>query len=304
MSQINSLIEHFSTTNLIAFLRASISSFKPDDDDLDHLFPEDIYDKYESIVKVGEAEIDKDELIVIASKTNDPLTERTGKKNQYNIAKTVLKHELKDAALFVFYDEDGNFRFSFVRANYLGTKREFTDFKRYTYFVTPSQTNKTFIKQVGGCKFNSLDEIIEAFSVEKLTKEFFNELFSWYEWALSDEIGITYPNNTNTSDDDRIKLEEQVIRLITRLLFVWFIKQKKLVPEYLFKIEDLKKSLKDFDYNSSEQGNYYNAILQNLFFATLNKAIHEREFAKLKDKRDIKHATDTRKCSIFQNLKF
>lgn len=26
-------------------------------------------------------------------------------------------------------------------------------------------------------------------------------------------------------DDDRVKLEEQMIRLITRLLFVWFIKQ-------------------------------------------------------------------------------
>lgn len=69
MSKIKTLISDFSTTHLIAFLRAAITSFKPDDEELDHLFTEDIYDKYESILKVGEAKIGQDELIVIASKT-------------------------------------------------------------------------------------------------------------------------------------------------------------------------------------------------------------------------------------------
>lgn len=36
MSKINTLIEDFSTSNLIAFIRDSIPTFKPDDDDLDH----------------------------------------------------------------------------------------------------------------------------------------------------------------------------------------------------------------------------------------------------------------------------
>src|SRR5690606_2040138 len=136
--------------------------------------------------------------------------------------------------------------------------------------------------------YASLDSIQEAFSVEKLTKQFYNELFAWYQWALSDEIGITYPNNTKTSDDDRFKLEEQIIRLITRLLFAWFIKQKRLVPEYLFDKEALKNILKDFNPNDTENGNYYNAILQNLFFATLNKKIAERAFEKEENTRDIK----------------
>ena len=67
MSKINTLIEEFSTSNLIAFLRDSIPTFKPDDGDLVHLFPDDIFDKYESITKVGDAVIDKDDLIVIVS---------------------------------------------------------------------------------------------------------------------------------------------------------------------------------------------------------------------------------------------
>lgn len=285
MSKINSLIKDFSTTNLIAFLRASIPSFKPDDDDLDHLFPEDIYDKYVSIVKIGEAEIDKDELIVIASKTNEPLTERTGKKNQYEIAKTILKHEVKDASLFVFYDDEGNFRFSFVKANYLGTKRDFTDFKRYTYFVTPSQTNKTFKKQVGGCNFNSLDEIIQAFSVEPLNKQFYQDIAKSFYGLIGGKVKI---GSRNVKFDTALKLpstpvetnrkiyQEFAVRLIGRTIFCWFLKSKKsensipLVPESWLSSKTVVEI-------NNEQHNYYHSVLEKLFFLVLNKKQADRK---------------------------
>ena len=50
---------------------------------------------------------------------------------------------------------------------------------------------------------------------------------------------------------------------------------------------------------SKENGSYYCAILQNLFFATLNKEIKDRAFAKnLIIKGKLKHFTDIRKCSL------
>ena len=75
-------------------------------------------------------------------------------------------------------------------------------------------------------------------------------------------------------------------------MFVWFIKQKELVPNRIFDIEYLSTILKEFDPYSTTVGNYYNAILQNLFFATLNCAIEDengntRKFA-ISTKRDIK----------------
>ena len=128
----------------------------------------------------------------------------------------------------------------------------------------------------------------EVFNVSTLNKKFYNELFAWFQWTISEEVGVTYPNDTKTDQDDRVQLEEQVIRLITRVLFVWFIKQKHLVPNNLFEEAELGKILKDFQANSLENGNYYNAILQNLFFATLNKKVTERAFAKVQGSRDIK----------------
>jgi adenine-specific DNA-methyltransferase len=55
-------------------------------------------------------------------------------------------------------------------------------------------------------------------------------------------------------------------------MFVWFIKQMGLVPEKLFDPKELKNIVKDFENGH----NYYNAVLQNLFFATLNRPINER----------------------------
>lgn len=125
---------------------------------------------------------------------------------------------------------------------------------------------------------------MNAFSVAALTKEFYGELFAWYEWAqdiCTFPVGDTTKNAKNaynvsqTKDNNSLNL----IRLITRLMFVWFIKQKNLVPEWIFDEGKLKKVLSSFDAQSEKSGNYYNAILQNLFFATLNKKIEDRAFA-------------------------
>jgi hypothetical protein len=126
-----------------------------------------------------------------------------------------------------------------------------------------------------------------VFDTKILNEKFYKELFAWYEWAISETSGIKYPNDPKAIKEER-QLEKQIIRLITRVLFVWFIKQKGLVPNNLFEEAELQKILKDFQANSSENGNYYNAILQNLFFATLNKEITERAFAKEKNGRDVK----------------
>ena len=67
---------------------------------------------------------------------------------------------------------------------------------------------------------------------------------------------------------------------MTRLLFVWFIKEKGLVPELLFNPKKLKQDvLKEFD-EQSRDTLFYKAILQNLFFATLNQPKGKREFRK------------------------
>ncbi len=88
---------------------------------------------------------------------------------------------------------------------------------------------------------------------------------------------VSFPNDPEDDTDNTKYNAESVIRLITCLIFIWFIKEKKLIPENIFDKNELSKILKGFGEKDSTV--YYRAILQNLFFATLNQKIEDRKFA-------------------------
>ena len=111
----------------------------------------------------------------------------------------------------------------------------------------------------------------KTLDTEELNKKFYRELFAWFEWAVTEG---KFPTNEKRI----LKPEEHIIRLITRLLFVWFIKEKGLVADVLFSETQVAPLLKDYDRDSGDS--YYRVVLQNLFFATLNTEIEERRFTK------------------------
>lgn len=200
-----------------------------------------------------------------------------------------------DAILVVFRQQtngakSNSWRLSFI-CDFAGIK---TNPKRFTFvFGDPNGQYRTAIDRFSKLKEDikksgtTLDNLKEAFSVEALSKEFYTKLYRWYEWALSKAGKIEFPKNKNNREQER--KDVKLIRLITRVLFVWFIKQKKLVPDTIFQEKYLSEILPNFKPNSTENGDYYNAILQNLFFATLNCSIKERQFASAKNKRDAKN---------------
>jgi adenine-specific DNA-methyltransferase len=106
----------------------------------------------------------------------------------------------------------------------------------------------------------------QIFNVELLNERFYKELSNWYFWALPQ---VEFPADLEADDEKR--RATGLIRLLTRLIFCWFLKEKGLIPEKLFHPTDLAKILKGFDPESETSSTYYQAILQNLFFATLNQ---------------------------------
>ena len=114
-----------------------------------------------------------------------------------------------------------------------------------------------------------LDAWLAALDTEELNKRFYRKLYRWFERSL--EIA-EFP----TGQAKTLRKEEHVVRLITRLMFVWFIKEKGLVAEDLFIENQVAQLLKDYDCDRGDS--YYRAVLQNLFFATLNTEIPQRRF--------------------------
>ena len=119
------------------------------------------------------------------------------------------------------------------------------------------------------------DAWIDTLSTQKLNETFYKQLAWWYMWATK-EVG--FPKGGGQKPEDRNTIG--VIRLLTRLIFVWFIKERGLVPEALFERDALRVLLKQAPDAAPDESNYYHAILQNLFFATLNQEMGaERRWA-------------------------
>ena len=208
------------------------------------------------------------------------------KRSRVAIQSCVRKIMTNDSSAIIFFhftDNTKDWRVSFVNKGDSG--KDSTNAKRYTYLCGVNHGCRTIAE-----RFNALakldritdKDMISAFSVESLTKEFFGQLFTWYsDWACK---VCKFPSDkciAANADLTTEKNEINLIRLITRIMFVWFIKQKNLIPTWIFNKNELAEILADADFTSDKKGNYYNAVLQNLFFGALNKKIEERAFAEV-----------------------
>ena len=114
---------------------------------------------------------------------------------------------------------------------------------------------------------------LDALDTEELNRRFYRELQRWFDQAVKPEF-TRFP----TAENKVLTPQEHVIRLITRMLFIWFIKEKGLVAPELFTENQIAPLLKDYDRSNGDS--YYRAVLQNLFFATLNTEIDRRGFSR------------------------
>jgi adenine-specific DNA-methyltransferase len=73
---------------------------------------------------------------------------------------------------------------------------------------------------------NAWQKILDT---SQLNKKFFNDISNWYFYALQN---VTFPDGV--IQDESVRNATNIIRLITRLIFVWFIKEKGLISDQLF----------------------------------------------------------------------
>ena len=182
----------------------------------------------------------------------------------------VLADEWEDRALVIFVPEESsaNYRFSLITVDLNMSEsgklnKRYSNPRRYSYYLgdgIATHTPDQFLLQKG--RVVDEEDLKNRFSVEVLTKAFYNELSDWYAWAVR---VVRFPNKIDDpSDDDKFNLEA-TIRLVTRLIFVWFLKQKHLIPDEFFDEKYIANNLLDgFEPNAivnlfgkSEESRYY-----------------------------------------------
>ena len=269
--KLQDLIKNFSPEKLSPFLREKNSTFKP----IRELLSQYDDDEFSKGTKIGEIPFNLYEsFFICAFKVNRPLSERSGKKAQYEKAKKILKELQIDAGIFVFYDQKGSFRFSLVYSNYLGKKRDWSSFRRFTYFVSPELTNKTFLQRMGEGDFSSLDGIQEAFSVEKVTNKFFDEFRTVFdrtknefEEANKNTVCLWLKSKYEKADYDE-QVNKFTFTFLGRIIFLYFLLRKGWIEDqgdYIRKI-----------FEDKSKHNLYLDVLSPLFFDVFAKQEHER----------------------------
>ena len=183
-------------------------------------------------------------------------------------------------AIVAFANADKlNYRFSLLTSKYEfdGDKvvKVLSNPRRYSYslgYGTKTKTAYDFL--IGKGKVNSLDELINRFSVEVVNKQFYSEIAACFTRLVGGQReGKTFDRELDIYGvTDQNKYAEFAVRLIGRIVFCWFLKEKKsenglsLIPETLLHTKDIKIA-----------GNYYHDVLEPLFFELLNTSIPRRK---------------------------
>jgi len=197
---------------------------------------------------------------------------------------------LRDSSIFkalAFFKstEKEEWRFSLMTATPTPTEKGkvkmiLSNPKRLSFLLGQSAKVKTpekFLIDKG--KVTDFEDLKNRFSIEVVNKEFYNEISKLFLELVGGSVGkgkkrLEYKSSLKLPNikDQSQKAQEFVVRLIGRIIFCWFLREKKdgstkpLIPKELLSYEA-----------SCEYKDYYHKVLEPIFFEVLNKPVNSRK---------------------------
>ena len=249
------------------------------------------------IKKIGGYEDEKgDRIEVLAIKLKRATSRDRARVMQRNFIASWLSNMDMDAGLVAFYgDEPEDWRLSFVKVDYevvegkrgVRAKRTFSAARRHSFLVGKNEPNHTCAKQfltlLTKDELPLLSDIEEVFSIENVTKEFF-EKYKELFLKVKEELDSIIEKNSKV----RTEFEEKGIstvdfskKLLGQIVFLYFLQKKGWLG--VEKGEEWGRGPKKFltelykgkycDYK-----NFFNDVLEPLFYEALsNPKRHEKD---------------------------
>jgi len=233
----------------------------------------------ESLLQIGYVTLD-DEYIVALFEVNiksnvNVLSKKIG------LRKIITKYISDDkfnGVLTIFENGSDDYRFTFAskttKVTEDGVFVSETSSKRFTYIlgknepcVTPSQRFENLLKKSGSI---NIEDVVDAFSVEKLNKEFFNGYKEHYELLCGYFNGSFYKKIIFNNDDKLIR--DFVKKFLGRIVFLYFVQKKGwmgVLPGNDWGSGD-HQFLSNLFKSYSSKDKFYSEILHPIFFNYLN----------------------------------
>lgn len=213
--------------------------------------------------------------------------ERARTKQRNFIADYLQTRGGKDAALVAYSADDAeDWRFSFVRVDYRleqkpdGTykpKKEVTAARRASFLVGANEPSHTAQQQLLPLLLNDqnpvLDDLEETFSIESVTKEFFEEYKKLF-LRVNDELEALQENDPDIKADfaaKQINLANFAKKFLGQIVFLYFLQKKGWLG--VEPGQDWgsgpKKFLRQLFDRSTSYENFFNDVLEHLFYEAL-----------------------------------
>ena len=193
----------------------------------------------------------------------------------------ILRDHATANALIVFTDGTDNWRLSLLTTTLkLDDKgrvvTESSNPRRYSFVLgAHAKTRTPYESLIKKGPVSDIKQLQERFSVEVVNKQFYESIADLFTKLVGGERSKTkkYPGllKINGMVNQSVEHQEFAVRLIGRIIFSWFLKEKKsdagipIVPNDLLSMSAVAKN-----------GGYYHSILEPLFFELLNKRVEHR----------------------------
>jgi hypothetical protein len=248
------------------------------------------YELTESIIRFGNIELDDGALIALyeVKLKNDNQSVRIAK-NRVGLRNLITAEVIPgivDGALICYFQEGiPEWRFSFFSKSVFWdeegkqVKKE-THPKRYTYVLGPPETGETCVTPrdrfflLAERQKRTIKDVLEAFSVEKVSKEFFVSYKKHYQRFVDELINSTAFAWAFSKEEKTVR--DFVKKMLGRIVFLHYLQKKGWldVPEDKNFGEGPKSFIKEL-FEKHNNTVFYSTCLVPLFFDTLNNPKNE-----------------------------
>lgn len=237
----NILKDEYSAANFVDFIREIFPSVKIIAPDSFHKEYTNFSSHIEGSFHVGNYEDpDGKKLIIHSVRLIKKTYVENARSIQRSYAKKLMEAGNADAAIIAFYTEgDPKWRISFVRLDYefkieggkLRTAENLTPARRYSYLVGKDEPCHTaisrfhrFLVDDTGTLAPTLDDLEEAFSVEKVTDEFFTLYCEKYHQLR--EALESNPDFVIEAEQHNFTAAQFAKKLMGQIVFLYFLQKK------------------------------------------------------------------------------
>lgn len=270
----NVLQNKFSEREFTEYISAYVPDFQPTDSRVE------ARRGFSGVKQIGESP--KLDLVVFAVTPEASIHARMEISKQ---SYTLLKTHPRAHAIIAYHSVDHDeWRLSLITTQVTrdkkGVKETVSNPRRYSYVLGPeAKVNTPTRYLITKGKIADLNDLKERFSLEVVNKDFYREISNLFTKLT----GGTYTNGKNKKEYEAMlqlpsipagdqRNLEFAVRLIGRVIFCWFLREKKspadkaLMPKELLSHDAIDRN-----------HDYYHTILEPIFFEVLNKQMRSRK---------------------------